>query len=159
MKRTVVLLLSLAALACAQDRKSTEDNRSADEKKRLESVTWDLKNHKLIWVIEKGSMEKGEFKTASSEKYEITPDDAIMSFADEKRGFTKEEASSLHRLLDTLSLYCAESVVWWDQGQGIKLDPKSQKPKSERVEQKKPRKPKRGELIAALESAIARTMQ
>ena len=95
MKRTVVLLLSLAALACAQDRKSTEDNRSADEKKRLESVTWDLKNHKLIWVIQKGSMEKGEFKTASSEKYEITPDDAIMSFSDEKRGFTLQILSAI----------------------------------------------------------------
>jgi len=37
---------------------------------------------------------------------------------DEERGFDGKEAVSLHRLLDTLSLYCAESVVWWDEGEG-----------------------------------------
>jgi len=41
-----------------------------------------------------------------------------MIVADEERGFDGQEAVSLHRLLDTLSLYCAESVVWWDEGQG-----------------------------------------
>jgi hypothetical protein len=45
-----------------------------------------------------------------------------MAFSNEKRGFTQEEAASLHKLLDTLSLYCAESVVWWDQGEGERLD-------------------------------------
>ena len=161
MKRMAVLFLSFAAILCAQDKKSTEENRHTDEKKRLESVTWDLKNHKLIWVIQKGKVDKGEFKAVSSDKYEITPDDAVMAFAEERRGFTKEEAASLHKLLDTLSLYCAESVVWWDQGQGTKLDRKSDKPKSERVDQRKKhrREPKRGEIIAALQSAIARTLE
>ena len=41
-----------------------------------------------------------------------------MMVADEERGFDGDEAVSLHHLLDVLSLYCAESVVWWDEGQG-----------------------------------------
>ena len=61
-----------------------------------------------------------------------------MTFAEEKRGFTEEEAASLHKLLDTLSLYCAESTVWWDQGKGVKLDKnkkeKKEAPKRETVE-------------------------
>ena len=121
MKTAFVLLVSFAAISCAQDRKPSETTPQKD-KKRLESVTWDLQNHKLIWVVQKGTEHGGEFVASSSDKYEISPDDAVMAFAHERRGFTKEEATSLHRLLDTLSLYCAESVVWWDQGQGDKLD-------------------------------------
>ncbi len=145
MKTVAVLLLSMAAIGFAEDGKP-------GEKKRLESVTWDLKSHKLIWVVQKGVEQDGDFKATSSEKYEITPDEAMMQVADEKRGFTEEEATSLHKLLDTLSLYCAESVVWWEEGQGTKLtdkpgaapDNKKKKaePKPEKVDQKKsPEKP------------------
>src|SRR5262249_12464698 len=85
-----------------------------------------------------GSVKNGEFQATSSEKYEISPDEAIMAFADEKRGFTQAEAVAVRKLLDTLSLYCAESVIWWDQGKGVKLDPKSkdkkESPKRETVE-------------------------
>lgn len=123
MKTAVVLMLSMAAISCAQDKKA--ENRaesSAKEKKRLESVTWDLTNHKLTWVVQRGTENNGQFVVKQSDRYEITPDDAVMAFANEKRGFTKEEAASLHRLLDTLSLYCAESVIWWNQGEGERLD-------------------------------------
>ena len=126
MKTAVVMLLSMAAISCAQDKKA--ESRPANgnrDKKRLESVTWDLKNHKLVWVVERGSEKNGEFVANGSDRYEITPDEAVMQVADEKRGFTKEEASSLHKLLDTLSLYCAESVIWWDQGEGVPLDGKT----------------------------------
>jgi hypothetical protein len=122
-----VLFLSVAALSCA------EDQRAAD-KKRLESVTWDLKSHKLVWVVQKGVEKDGEFQSKGSEKYEISPDDAVMAVLDEKRGFTKDEAKALHRLLDTLSQYCAESVVWWDRGEGEKLDKDG---KSMKVDEKK----------------------
>lgn len=116
MRTFVVLFLSLAALSCA------EDQRTPD-KKRLQSVTWDLKAHRLIWVVEKGADSKeGDFQAKSSERYEIAPDEAVMMFSEEKRGFTKDEARALHRLLDTLSQYCAESVVWWDRGEGQRLD-------------------------------------
>lgn len=81
----------------------------AEEKRRLESVTWDLKSHKLTWVVKTGEV---------TEKYEIEPDTAVMAVKDEKRGFTKKEAEALHRLLDVLSVYCAESVDWWERGEG-----------------------------------------
>ena len=151
MKTAVVLWLSLAAVSCAQDKKV--DNKSGEnqaqagtqDKKRLESVTWDLKNHKLIWVVQKGGEQNGEFVAKSSDRYEISPDEAVMAFANQKRGFTKEEASSLHKLLDTLSLYCAESVIWWDQGEGEPLDGTTPDGKNRHRVQEQPRKPKQPE--------------
>lgn len=123
MKTAVVLMLSMAAISCAQDKRTeNQPGENAKEKKRLESVTWDLTNHKLTWVVQRGTERNGEFVPSQSDRYEITPDDAVMSFANEKRGFTQEEAASLHKLLDTLSLYCAESVIWWNQGEGERLD-------------------------------------
>jgi hypothetical protein len=125
-----VLFLSLAALSCA------EDQRTAG-KKRLQSVTWDLKAHRLTWVVQKGAEDKnGEFQATNTERYEIAPDDAVMMFSEEKRGFTKDEARALHRLLDTLSQYCAESVVWWDRGEGERLDKDGGK--SMRVDEENP---------------------
>jgi hypothetical protein len=126
MKTAVVLLLSLAAASFAADPKPNPvkepDTRLKTEKsdvvKRLGAVTWDLDTHKLVWVVQKGSMVDGQFVTESEQKYEISPDKALMAVEDEARGFDGDEAISLHKLLDVLSLYCAESVVWWDEGQG-----------------------------------------
>jgi len=151
MRTVVILLLSLTAASVADDRKP--------EKKRLESVTWDLKTHKLVWVVQKGIEKDGQFVTTSSDRYEITPEKAVMAFGDEQRGFTQDEAASLHKLLDTLSLYCAESVVWWDQGQGEKLGDKpgqdKEKEKSEKIDHQHRRPPTRpaparkGAMVAA----------
>jgi hypothetical protein len=116
MKTVFVLFMSLAAIVRAQDPQQPE------EQKRLQSVTWDLNSHKLVWVVEKGVEQNGQFISKTTDRYEISPDNAVMSFANERRGFTEEEAASLSKLLDTLSLYCAESVIWWDQGEGDKLD-------------------------------------
>ena len=121
MKMAALLLISMAALSCAED----NPTKQPEEKRRLESVSWNLKDHKLVWVVSKGRDENGKFVPSATEKYEITPDDASMAFNNEKRGFSKDEANSLHQLLDTLSLYCAESVIWWDDGQGTKLDDKN----------------------------------
>ncbi len=132
MKSAVLLLLSFAILSSAEDRKP-------EDQKRLQSVTWDLKTHKLVWVVEKGVERDGNFVPNGSDRYEISPDEASMSFLKEKRGFTREEANSLHKLLDTLSLYCAESVVWWDKGEGVPMDPDSgEKPKRHKVEHDPP---------------------
>jgi hypothetical protein len=116
MKTALALLLSFAAISCAQDRRP-EDK----DKKRLSTVTWDLKSHKLIWEIQTGRDVDGEFEANATSRYEISPDEAVMAVASERRAFTEAEAASLHKLLDTLSLYCAESVVWWNQGQGRRL--------------------------------------
>ena len=124
MKTAFVLLLSFAAASFAADPKPAKEpemqvpSGKTGEVKRLGSVTWDLSEHKLVWTVQKGSMMNGEFVRTSEEKYAISPDQARMMVADEVRGFDGQEALSLHKLLDVLSLYCAESVVWWDQGQG-----------------------------------------
>jgi len=112
MKTVLVIMLSLGALGWAQDQKP-------EQTKRLKTVTWDLNTHKLVWVVETGRKVDGEFVADSTAKYEVSPDDAQMIFADQKRSFGEDEAASLHHLLDVLSLYCAESVVWWDQGEGV----------------------------------------
>src|SRR4051812_38144134 len=127
MLKTALVLISLAAVSFAAD---PQTNRVKDpavtakpnQVKRLGSIHWDLETHKLSWVVQKGSMVGDEFVADSEQHYEISPDDAVMIAAEEQRGFDGDEAASLHHLLDVLSLYCAESVVWWDQGQGRKLD-------------------------------------
>ena len=103
----VALWLSCAFLGCAQD--------ANPETKRLQSVTWDLATHKLVWMVEKGSVVNGEFVPSTTVKYEVSPDEASMAFGGEQRSFGLEEAVALHHLLDTLSLYCVESVVWWNK--------------------------------------------
>jgi hypothetical protein len=160
MKTVLALALAFGALASAEDRDRAvppdqEQQQQGDEgrgdNRRLESVTWNVRTHKLVWVVQDGADVDGRFVSSGSESYEISPDDAVMAVEQEKRGFTVEEAKSLHRLLDVLSLYCAESVVWWDAGQGTPLDndgaptqtPKDQPDdggaKPRRVEQPQPR--------------------
>src|SRR3954451_22556539 len=138
MKTALVLMFSFVAASFAADFKANpvkepDIRSSTGEVKRLGSVTWDLDSHKLVWVVQKGAMVNGEFVPASEQKYEISPDKAAMMVAEEERGFDGDEAVSLHHLLDVLSLYCAESVVWWDEGQG---SPGAKKPKTEKSEPK-----------------------
>jgi hypothetical protein len=158
MRTALVLLLSLVSVTWGQEHRQ----KGA---KRLSSVTWDLKSHKLVWEVQTGREVGGAFQPESTARYEISPDDAVMQVLNERRGFAAAEAKSLHRLLDTLSLYCAESVVWWDQGQGEKLEdgkpggkpsprkPPAAEPKRERVSRPEPEKSTpaaRGELVAAV---------
>lgn len=123
MKTALVLLLSCAAASFAADPKPVKapatNPPQPEEVKRLASVTWDLGSEKLVWTVQKGSMVDGQFVPSSEQKYEISPDDAVMAVSQEQRGFDGDEAQALHHLLDILSVYCAESVVWWDQGQGV----------------------------------------
>ena len=53
-KTAFALLLSSAALCLAQESKT-------ENVKRLVSVTWDLATHRLIWMVEKGTVVDGEF--------------------------------------------------------------------------------------------------
>ena len=128
MKTALFVLCSLATAAFAADPKPAAARSSLPEDsqvKKLGSVTWDVMNHKLVWKVQKGSIVNGEFVLASEEEYAVSPDEATMAKSQEQRGFGEDEAVALHRLLDTLSLYCAESVVWWDRGQGGPLKPSS----------------------------------
>ena len=129
MKMAIILLLSAGAVGVAQRQESVRDV------KQLESVTWDLNAHKLTWVVRTGTMANGRFEGGTSQSYEISPGDAVMKFSDQRRGFSPQEAAGVQKLLDTLSLYCAESVIWWDHGEGVKLDEKGneQTPPKKRV--------------------------
>jgi hypothetical protein len=130
MKLGSVLLLSCAVLTYAADQPTPPAEKAAPQAgeqhavKKLGSVTWDPNAHKLQWTVETGSMVNGQFVAASKNQYEISPDDAVMGAAGEQRDLDGEEAVELHQLLDVLSLYCAESVVWWDQGAGAPAEPK-----------------------------------
>jgi hypothetical protein len=114
MKTALTLLLSCASLALAQS--PQPDTEPAPVIKRLASVTWDLDTHKLVWVVQKGTEVNGEFVASSTDRYEVSPEEAIMASKDEKRGLAQEEAGSVTDLVNLLSLYCAESTDWWEQG-------------------------------------------
>lgn len=144
MKTALFLLFSFAAAGFAADTKTVKEpdikNAQPEEVKRLGSLTWDLESHKLVWVVQKGSMLNGKFVAQSEQRYEIAPDEAVMAVAEEARGFDGDEAVSLHHLLDVLSLYCAESVVWWEEGQGTPVDkrPGAAQPSSKPKQEAKP---------------------
>ncbi len=124
---SALVIVSCFALALAADSKKPTPQRegSADRMvqpkeplRKLASLTWDLDTHKLVWVVQKGDRQNGKFVSSSEERYEISPDQAMMELSGEKRLFDDQEAVQLRRLLDTLSVYCAESVAWWEQGEG-----------------------------------------
>jgi hypothetical protein len=106
--RTLFAWIALTAVCFAAE----------EEKRRLESVTWDPVHHQLQWIISKGKMEGSQFKSETRDAYQIDIDNATMSFSDETRRFSKDEAKAVHQLLDVLARYAAESTIWWERGQG-----------------------------------------
>jgi hypothetical protein len=117
-----ILCTALAYSADPPQKQSSTDGRDEHQVKKLGSVTWDLKSHRLVWTVQSGNLVNGKFVSVSEQQYAVSPDEAVMSFMDEKRGFAEAEANSLQHLLDILTVYCAESVVWWDQGEGTPVD-------------------------------------
>jgi len=116
MKTALILMLSCASLSLAQDPKP---NPQPVIVKRLASVTWDLNTHKLVWVVQKGTEVDGEFVLLTSKRYEVSPEEAYMASKDEKRGLGDDEAGSVTDMVNLLSLYCAESTDWWEQGSPV----------------------------------------
>jgi hypothetical protein len=134
MKTALVLWLFFTAAVFAADPqqqpvKEPGAGQKSGDVKRLGSVTWDLDSHKLAWVVQKGSVVNGEFAPYSEQTYEISPKEGMMAADGEMRGLEDQEAAELQRLLDVLSLYCAESVVWWEQAQGTPADHTTKPPK------------------------------
>jgi hypothetical protein len=115
MKSALVVFFSLATLAFAVDSQPIQV-------KRVASVTWDPKTAKLIWVVQNGLEGEGGFVPSSEERYEISPNDAVMAFQGEKRGFTDVDATRLLNLLHVLTGYCIQSTVWWYEGQSAPHD-------------------------------------
>jgi hypothetical protein len=141
MKTALILMLSCASLSLAQDSKP---DSQAVVVKRLASVTWDLNTHKLVWVVQKGAEVDGAFVPLASDRYEVSPEEAFMAAKGEKRGLGEEEAGSLTDLVNLLSLYCAQSTDWWEQGSSAdetaapKSDQKGVEPKTPATPSEKP---------------------
>jgi hypothetical protein len=126
MKSAIIVMISLAGLVFAGD--PQKDNKASEpqvgELRRLDTVTWDLKTHTLSWVVVKGTEDSdGKFVPSDSVRYQVTPDDSKMGVASEERPIQDEEAALLHRLLDTLSVYCARSAVWWENADDTPATP------------------------------------
>jgi hypothetical protein len=144
MKFLSALLLSIAAVGYAADPPAQPGQAAqppasatqppavanAQSVKKMGAVTWDPEAHKLRWTVQSGTIVNGQFVRSSEDQYEISPDEATMGNSGEKRGLDSDEAEGLNQLLDILSLYCAESVMWWDQGPDQPSESKPVKPDS-----------------------------
>ena len=122
--RVTILTLSLVFAAGAQEQGDEPKKRQA---RRLEAVTWSPADHKLTWTVVDGSMKDGKFEGAKKLTFEINMDAATMHASGEDRRFSKQEAASVHRLMDLVAKYAAESTLWWEAGEGERLDGDSSK--------------------------------
>ena len=130
MKTALILILSCASLSLAQD---TQPDPQPVVVKRLAAVTWDLNTHKLVWVVQAGTVVEGAFLPLASKRYEVSPEEAYMASKDEKRGLGEEEAGSVTDLVNLLSLYCAQSTDRWEHGSSAD-DPAAPKSEQKSVE-------------------------
>ena len=129
---SLAALLALPAIGCAQNRRSAQNQErapnlvpaqqeqpEAEASRRLESVTWNSIKHQLTWVISNGEKTDGTlYRAGASDNYQISLDDATMSFSGETRRFSRDEASNVHVLMDLIAKYAVDSTVWWEDGQG-----------------------------------------
>jgi hypothetical protein len=126
MKTALALGFSLCTLAFSSLALADGNGSKGEEAtpaKRVASVTWNAQSGKLEWVVQSGFIRNEDFVPSGEEThYEISPEEAIMAFQGQQRGFTDQEAAWLQGFLQVLTLYCAESTVWWDQGEGVPLD-------------------------------------
>lgn len=124
MRALVISLFALSAMSLAQQREpAREKPRDADRaSRRLESVTWNSVKHELTWVVSRGEKTGAAYKPVSTEDYLISMDEATMLFRGERRRFSSEEAVNVHALMDLVAKYAVDSTVWWDEGQGEKID-------------------------------------
>jgi hypothetical protein len=90
--------------------------------RRLETVTWNPVKCELTWVMSSGDRTAGQYTPSVSETYTIKMDTAIMEFHGENRGFEATEAEQVHLLMNAISRYAIESTIWWDAGEGDRLD-------------------------------------
>lgn len=112
--------------------------------RRLESITWNPVDHKLTWTVNSGELHDGKFEGGKKFTYEIKMDQALMSVEGEDRRFSRTEAVSVHRLMDLVAKYAAESTLWWEAGEG---EPISKDGDTSKVDQKKGDPKHRPELL------------
>lgn len=112
------LLLALALPLAAAE---------AEKPRQLESVTIRIEPCRLVWTVSEGRREDGKYVPERLIDYAIDLHDATMvldSAPTDVRHFEEEEAAAVHRLVEALSQYAAESTVWYEMGKG-KVKPKA----------------------------------
>jgi hypothetical protein len=124
MRVLAIGLFALSAVSFAQQREPGREKPGDVDRtpRRLESVTWNSVKHELTWVVSKGENNGAAYKPLSTESYLINMDDATMSFHSERRRFSSQEAVNVHTLMDLVAKYAVDSTVWWDEGQGERID-------------------------------------
>jgi hypothetical protein len=119
MMAAVVIAQTAGSGGQSDPRRRDEQGPQAVAIRKLESVSWNPATRELTWVVSKATRTS---KNTVKDTYIIRVDQALMKFEGERRGFDPKEARSVQTLLNLLSRYAVESTVWWEQGQGIKLD-------------------------------------
>jgi ATP-dependent Clp protease ATP-binding subunit ClpA len=166
---SLATLLALPVIGCAQERRQDQgrapkendaksrraaeqqESKEAETPRRLESVTWNSVDHELTWVISNRDKSDGKLvQPAQVEHYQISLDEATMSFDGETRRFSHEEASNVHVLMDLIAKYAVDSTVWWEDGQGEPVNGREKK--EERTTPKSP-EPSDDESVATLRVA------
>jgi hypothetical protein len=112
--------------SAAPKRETREEMREAPGEgaslRRLETVTWNPVTDELTWVVSAGTKSAGVYNPATKETYLIQLESATMKLKGEGRLFSRDEADSVHMLMDLIAKYAVESTVWWEEGLGQKID-------------------------------------
>jgi hypothetical protein len=133
MKSSLIALIVFSGIGCAQDGSGSPRPpavKPAEPQppvatglvRRLEAVTWNPVSAELTWVVSVGDITGGVFQPSGKENYTIHTDAATMNFHGEGRRFDPDEARRVRILMDMISTYAVESTVWWDHGEGAKMD-------------------------------------
>ena len=114
MKRHCLLLLLLSPLLFGHDQAKKVHVQ------RLEKVIWNPVTHVLSWQISEGHIDvHGQYEPERLVgSFFIEPQEAMMSFAGERQGFTHQEGDHVHDILDSLSHYLMSSTLWWQERKG-----------------------------------------
>jgi hypothetical protein len=133
MKNFLIALIVFSGVGYAQDSNGSprppavkpaepQPPRATGLVRRLETVSWNPVSAELTWVVSVGDITGGVFQPTAKENYTIHIDSAIMKFNGEGRHFDPDEARRVRMLMDMISTYAVESTVWWDHGEGSKMD-------------------------------------
>jgi len=152
MKLFLIAPLALTIAGFAQDNAKPRPEKPAPDReqtpdtphpvRRLDSVTWNPVTAELSWVVSTWDPSGNATQPTARDTYSMSIDEAKMKFKGEGRGFDPTEAKHVRVLMDMISMYAVESTVWWESGEGEKLDdPFGAKPDSDKSPATKPSGP------------------
>jgi hypothetical protein len=122
MKLFLIVPAVLTFAGYAQDKPKPQDPPAQHPIRRLDSVTWNPVTAELSWVVSTWDPSGTATQPSAKETYSMSIDAAQMKFHGEGRGFDPVEAKHVRVLMDMIAMYAVESTVWWESGQGEKLD-------------------------------------